>query len=93
MNNKKNLVSMAIAGVLMAGQAEASTNIAGKEKCYGVSKKGQNDCATATHNCGGATNFKDFDPNEWKYVKKDTCVKMGGSLIAGKKGTKKPAKK
>lgn len=44
----------------------------GKEKCHGIAKKGKNDCATSAHSCAGLAK-KDFDPKEWKFVKKGTC--------------------
>jgi uncharacterized membrane protein len=64
------------------GVAEAA-DPAGKEKCYGVSKAGQNDCAnaTGTHACSGQAK-KDNDPNDWKYVASGTCTKLGGKTKA-----------
>lgn len=54
------------------------------EKCYGVAKTGQNDCATAKHGC--ATLAKaDRDPEDWKMVAKGTCEKLGGKLEPVKK--------
>ena len=56
-----------------------------KEKCYGIAKAGQNDCANAsgTHSCAGQSKV-DMDKGEWKYVAKGTCEKMKGSLMAPK---------
>ena len=50
-----------------------------KEKCYGIAKAGQNDCATAdgAHSCAGQAKV-DKGANEWKYVAKGTCEKAGG---------------
>ena len=48
-----------------------------REKCYGVAKKGQNDCGTAQHTCAGKAT-KDQAPDDWKYVAKGTCEKIGG---------------
>ena len=58
-----------------------------KEKCYGVAKKGANDCATAngSHSCAGQAKA-DNDPNEWVSVATGTCEKMGGKTAAPKKG-------
>ena len=52
---------------------------ASKEKCYGISKAGQNDCAnaTGTHACSGQAK-EDNDPQDWKYVANGTCAKLGG---------------
>jgi uncharacterized membrane protein len=50
-----------------------------KEKCYGIAKAGQNDCANlaGTHSCAGQSKVSD-DKGEWKYVAKGTCVSMKG---------------
>lgn len=62
------------------GNAEPAADTS-KEKCYGIVKAGQNDCADASgaHSCAGQAK-RDNDPSEWKYVAKGTCEKMGGSL-------------
>lgn len=78
--NHRLVVSSAIASVLalgLAGQVAAQDK--GKEKCYGIAKAGQNDCAnlSGTHSCAGQ-NKVDNDPGEWKYVAKGTCKDMKG---------------
>jgi uncharacterized membrane protein len=81
------LLSSALAAALSLGAvAQAQAADAAKEKCYGIAKAGQNDCATAngSHSCAGQSK-KDNDANEWKYVAKGTCEKSGGA-------TKTPAK-
>lgn len=84
MNSKRALIRSALAGVIAVGLGQAAHAMdgqpeAGKEKCYGIAKKGQNDCGTATHACAGLAK-KDNQPDEWKYVAKGTCEKMGGKL-------------
>ena len=84
MNTKRMLIQSALAGVIALGagaSASAQDGKAeeGKEKCYGIAKAGQNDCGTATHSCAGLAK-KDKAPEEWKYVAKGTCEKMGGKL-------------
>jgi uncharacterized membrane protein len=65
-----------------AAPAQAAED--GKEKCYGVSKAGKNDCASGTHSCAG-TATKDYDKASWLFVPKGLCEKLaGGSLEAGK---------
>ncbi|HEX9301202.1 MAG TPA: DUF2282 domain-containing protein, partial [Casimicrobiaceae bacterium] len=49
------------------------------EKCYGIAKGGQNDCGTAKHACAGQGAKADKDANEWKYVAKGSCEKVGGT--------------
>jgi len=50
-----------------------------KEKCYGIAKAGQNDCAnlSGTHSCAGQSKV-DMGKDEWKYVAKGTCKAMKG---------------
>lgn len=50
-----------------------------KEKCFGIAKAGQNDCASVsgTHSCAGQSKV-DMDKMEWKYVAKGTCKDMKG---------------
>ena len=82
------LVSSALAAALSLGfVAQAQAADAAKEKCYGIAKAGQNDCASAngSHSCAGQAK-KDNEPTEWKYVPKGTCEKEGGKTTA-------PAKK
>lgn len=52
---------------------------AGKEKCFGIVKAGQNDCAnlSGSHSCAGQSKT-DNDKGEWKYVAKGTCKTMSG---------------
>lgn len=93
---KQKLVYATMAAVVtigmgMAMNAQAATHVNGNqkmEKCYGVAKAGQNDCGTATNACSGQSKT-DYSPNDWKLVPAGTCVKMGGSLKAGGKTTKK----
>jgi uncharacterized membrane protein len=95
MKTPKSLITSAVAGLIAAGFAvDAAAQAGGGEKCYGVAKKGQNDCATATHSCGSKST-KDNDPLEWKTVAKGTCEKMGGKLTAAAGDAKKapPAEK
>lgn len=80
--NHRLVVSSALASVLalgLAGQAAAQDKDKGKEKCYGIAKAGQNDCAniSGTHSCAGQSKV-DNGPDEWKYVAKGTCKDMKG---------------
>lgn len=89
MNDSKKVIAGAIAGVLAfaAGIAQAQQNVhcAAVERCYGVTKAGKNDCATATSACSG-TAKQDYQKDAWVYVPKGTCEKIAGS------STKPPAK-
>ena len=82
----KHLLQAAVAGVVVLSlvqPAQADTTKGEREKCFGVAKKGQNDCGTAKHTCAGKAT-KDNAPDDWKYVAKGTCEKLGGKASAGK---------
>lgn len=49
------------------------------EKCYGIVKKGMNECAGNDHSCQGLST-KDSDPNEWIFVPEGTCSKIVGGV-------------
>ena len=85
-------LAAAVAGALGLAASPAFAAEEGKEKCYGVAKAGENDCASAagTHACSGHSTT-DYDGQDWKYAAKGTCEEMGGKLEAFK-GMGKPAK-
>ena len=94
--NPRHIVSSALASAVALGLVAVATQAAaqakGKEKCYGIAKAGQNDCANlaGTHSCAGQ-NKVDMDPGEWRYVATGTCKTMKGmtadeaKMKAGKK--------
>ncbi|MDR3426511.1 MULTISPECIES: DUF2282 domain-containing protein [Silvimonas] len=85
MDQKQRFIASALAAVMTCGialSAHAADNKAdGNEKCYGVAKAGQNDCAGNGHACAGQAS-KDKDAGDWKYVPAGTCEKMGGMTKA-----------
>lgn len=79
--NQRLIVSSALASALalgLVGQAAAQEK--GKEKCFGIAKAGQNDCAnlSGSHSCAGQAKA-DGSADDWKYVAKGTCAKLGGT--------------
>ncbi len=84
--NQNLILRSAVAGILALGTVThanaAEDKAGGKEKCYGVSKAGKNSCANAVHACAGYSKA-DNSPDEWSYVAKGTCLKIGGKLTAG----------
>ncbi|GAB4514564.1 MAG: DUF2282 domain-containing protein [Roseibium sp.] len=74
-------VATAVAG--MSGVVPA--NAQAKEKCYGVSLKGQNDCAAGPGTTCAGTSTVDYQGNAWTLVPKGTCVTM--ELPDGRKGS------
>jgi uncharacterized membrane protein len=80
MNLKKTAIAAAVGSLLAASAAGIASagDMGAGDKCYGVAKAGQNDCAANGHSCAGQAK-KDNDPNEWKEMPKDECEKMGGT--------------
>jgi uncharacterized membrane protein len=77
--NQNALVAAAAASLLSTLLVAAPATAQEKEKCYGIAKAGQNDCANlaGTHSCAGQSKV-DMDKGEWKYVAKGTCKSMKG---------------
>ena len=79
---KTNLaIAAALATVMTTGvidTAEAADKKK-KEKCYGISAVGQNDCANlaGTHSCAGQSTVEN-DIGEWRLVPGGTCTELGG---------------
>ena len=47
-----------------------------KDKCYGISLAGKNDCkAGAGTSCAGSSHA-DYQGDSWKYVTKGTCARI-----------------
>jgi uncharacterized membrane protein len=77
----RNIVVTAVAlAALVSGAALAQdkgASIKGeRERCYGVSLAGKNDCAAGPGTSCAGTSKVDYQANAWKYVPKGTCVSM-----------------
>lgn len=81
--------ALVTSAALASAPAEAAGAAGAKEKCYGISLKGKNDCAAGPGTSCSGTSTVNYQGNAWKYVAKATCVKAGGTLAAHK-GNKKP---
>ena len=60
----------------MIAPAHAAPAKAAMEKCYGVAKAGQNDCAAGAGTSCAGTSTKNYQGNAWKLVKAGTCLKI-----------------
>ncbi|KEJ89962.1 BufA1 family periplasmic bufferin-type metallophore [Sulfitobacter donghicola] len=68
--------TLAIAGVVAASMTGASTTTAeaaSKEKCYGISLAGANDCAAGPGTTCAGTSVTDYQGNAWTLVDAGTC--------------------
>ncbi|CAN7609928.1 DUF2282 domain-containing protein [Pararhizobium sp. LjRoot255] len=79
--------SFAFAAPLTEAEVKAAMD-AGKEKCFGVALKGQNDCAAGPGTTCQATSTVDYQGNAWKFVDGGTCTTM--ELPDGRKGSPEP---
>jgi len=78
--NQRLILSSALASAVALGLVgQVSAEEKGKEKCFGIAKAGQNDCAnlSGSHSCAGLSKA-DNGPEDWKYVAKGTCKDMKG---------------
>ncbi len=68
-------VASAVAAAL-AMSAATPAAAAEKEKCYGVSLAGKNDCAAGPGTTCAGTSTVDYQGNAWTLVPKGTCLTM-----------------
>lgn len=64
------LAAMLTVGVANAGPVKPQPT---KDKCYGASKAGHNDCAAGAGTSCAGTSRVDYQGNAWKYVARGTC--------------------
>lgn len=92
-NSIARLAGLALTAGVAAGLAATPATAQKKpamEKCYGISKSGQNDCAAGPGTSCAGTSTRDWQGDAWKLVVKGTCVKTEtpkgkGSLTAIKR--------
>jgi uncharacterized membrane protein len=77
--NQRAMIAATALAVMSMGLMAVPAVAQEKEKCYGIAKAGQNDCAnlSGTHSCAGQSKV-DMGKDEWKYVAKGTCKDMKG---------------
>ncbi len=67
----------AVAAALTLSGTSGSAEAQGKEKCYGISLAGQNDCAAGPGTTCAGTSKVDYQGNAWTLVPAGTCEKYG----------------
>ena len=80
MNRNPQLITamalVAALGSTLAPRASAHLEDSpGKEKCFGVSLAGKNDCAAGPGTSCAGTSKVDFQASAWRLVPAGTCVK------------------
>lgn len=78
MEISKTSVLLASAFALAVGTVAASApaEAAKKEKCYGVSKAGKNDCAAGPGTSCAGTSKVDYQGNAWTFIQYGMCEKL-----------------
>ena len=69
--------------VLIGGATVAANQASAKdgfEKCAGIVKAHQNDCANKSHSCAGQA-AKDNEADSWIYLPTGTCGKIAGAHV------------
>lgn len=68
--------TFAIAGAVAAALTAQTQSVSAqsKEKCYGVSLAGQNDCAAGPGTTCAGTSVVDYQGNAWTLVDAGTCT-------------------
>ena len=70
------IASMMSSAAFSASEKTTIPSNQGKEKCYGVSLAGENDCAAGPGTSCAGTSKKDYQGNAWKLVPKGTCTSI-----------------
>jgi uncharacterized membrane protein len=76
-------LAAALSLLAVAASAQPVPEQPGMDKCYGVSLKGQNDCAAGPGTTCAGTSKVDYQGNAWKYVAKGTCTTISTPKGAG----------
>ena len=74
----KSLKTLAIASAIAAAVAGTATitHASTKEKCFGVSMAGQNDCAAGPGTTCAGSSTVDYQGNAWSLVDEGTCMSI-----------------
>ena len=78
MSNMKSTLAVAgaVAAALTATVAATGAHAQAKEKCYGVSLAGKNDCAAGPGTTCAGTSTVDYQGNAWTLVDAGTCAEF-----------------
>lgn len=70
------LVASALAVAVGTMASTTPSEAASREKCYGVSKAGKNDCAAGPGTSCAGTSKVDYQGNAWKFIQYGMCEKL-----------------
>jgi uncharacterized membrane protein len=69
------VLALALGAALSFATTPAAAQNADKEKCFGVSLKGKNDCAAGPGTTCAGTSKADHQGNAWAFLPKGSCEK------------------
>ena len=88
-NHVKTLAIVGAVAAAVSASATLPTHAqSGKEKCYGVSLAGKNDCAAGPGTTCAGTSTVDYQGNAWTLVDAGSCTTM--DLPDGRMGSLEP---
>ena len=78
MNKLNALAASAVLASLTAAAAHAAPVAPqpSKDKCYGISLAGKNDCRPAPARAAPGRRTRNYQGNAWKYVARGTCASI-----------------
>jgi uncharacterized membrane protein len=76
-------LAVSLTAVAAAASAEPVRPQPGMDKCYGISRAGQNDCAAGAGTSCAGTSRRDYQGNAWKYVARGSCTRIQTPRGAG----------
>lgn len=75
-NTLKSVALASAVAAAMTAQTTTTAEAASKEKCYGVSLAGANDCAAGPGTTCAGTSVTDYQGNAWTLVDAGTCTEI-----------------
>lgn len=75
-NTAKTLAVAGAVATALTVQMTTSVHAQAKEKCYGVSLAGKNDCAAGPGTTCAGTSTVDYQGNAWTLVEAGTCTEI-----------------
>ncbi|WP_299150434.1 DUF2282 domain-containing protein [uncultured Tateyamaria sp.] len=75
-NTMKSVAIMGAVAAAFASQTATPADAAAKEKCYGISLAGENDCAAGPGTTCAGTSTVDYQGNAWTLVDVGTCAEI-----------------
>ena len=92
-NTRKTLIAASAVAAALTATLSAPVHAQAKEKCFGVSLAGKNDCAAGPGTTCAGTSTVDYQGNAWTLVDAGTCTEIALPDMAdggGREGSLEP---